>query len=116
MRSEQGNDVVEIDQPEAIVGRHSSADVRVAGADVSRRHCQIAFVDGSWRVRDLGSLNGVFVNNERIDAAPLKVGDRLRMGNITYIIERSGAPKPPRRDLLKSIAQAFEGDGMTALG
>src|SRR5947208_1459728 len=60
---------IEITRTEAIVGRHSRADVRLALPEISRRHCQFNYVDGQWRVIDLHSLNGVWVNGERVQEA-----------------------------------------------
>src|SRR5205823_4724 len=53
---------VELNKPEMLLGRHSTADVRLSLPDVSRRHCRFAYADGHWRVFDLNSLNGVFIN------------------------------------------------------
>jgi len=108
MRSETGLVIVEIDQVTATIGRHSEADVRLPAADISRRHCQVSFEDDVWCVRDLSSLNGIFVNGERGDAAPLYIGDRLRLGTITFIIERAATPKAARSQTLQSIARAFD--------
>src|SRR5262245_16447510 len=60
---------VELTKPDQLMGRHSSADIRLPLADVSRKHCQFFFADAGWRVRDLDSLNGVFVNNQRVREA-----------------------------------------------
>jgi pSer/pThr/pTyr-binding forkhead associated (FHA) protein len=68
-----------------VMGRHSSADLRLHLPDVSRRHCRFVFAEGTWQVFDLASLNGVFVNERRIDQAVLQQGDRLCIGS--YIFE-----------------------------
>ena len=63
-----GGAVIEVSRPEVLVGRHSEVDVRLPLPDVSRRHCRFVYADGIWRVFDLRSLNGVYVNGERIAA------------------------------------------------
>ena len=78
---------VEFNQPDMLVGRHSAADVRLSLPDVSRRHCRFLFSDGAWRVFDLNSLNGVFVNGERLQEAALYHGDRIRIGSLTFEVE-----------------------------
>ena len=83
--------VVEVTRPDALVGRHSEADVRLPLPDVSRRHCRLVFVEGCWQVVDLNSLNGVYVNNESVLQAPLEPGDLLRVGGFTFAVEH-GVP------------------------
>src|SRR5207247_535425 len=48
---------VEVNRPDMLVGRHSTADVRLSLPDISRRHCRFIFADGTWRVVDLSSFN-----------------------------------------------------------
>src|ERR1043165_5790996 len=73
---------LEIDRPMVIVGRHSGAELRLSGEEVSRRHCQFAFENGQWRVCDLHSLNGVYVNGHRIIEATLYAGDLIVIGGV----------------------------------
>ena len=77
---------LEVKRSRAVLGRHSEADVRLAFADVSRRHCLVAFEMGQWRVYDLDSLNGVYVNDERIVEAALYAGDVLRLGDVPLTV------------------------------
>src|SRR5258707_482200 len=60
---------IELTGPEMLLGRHSSADIRLPLPDVSRRHCRFVFLDGRWQVFDLNSLNGVFVNDQPVAQA-----------------------------------------------
>jgi pSer/pThr/pTyr-binding forkhead associated (FHA) protein len=69
-----------------LIGRHSDADIRLALPDVSRRHCRIVFAHGAWQLFDLSSLNGVFVNGERVQRASLKEGDQLKIGGLVFDI------------------------------
>ncbi len=63
------------------IGRDSRAQVTVTDDSVSRRHAQIQrHTDGEWRVHDLDSRNGVFVNGEPIKSAVLRPGDRIQIG------------------------------------
>lgn len=87
-----GGMAVELTKAEVTLGRHSNSDVRLALPDVSRRHCRFIFVDANWHVIDLNSLNGTFVNGERVQQVQLKNNDRLRIGGFTF--EISIAPSP----------------------
>lgn len=63
------------------IGRHPSCDYQVHDDSVSRRHGLIERKGQIYCVSDLGSTNGVFVNDVQIDTCELKAGDRIRMGN-----------------------------------
>jgi pSer/pThr/pTyr-binding forkhead associated (FHA) protein len=68
------------------IGRHDSNDLRLASRTVSNFHAEIIHEGGELVLRDLGSTNGTYVNDEAIDEARLKVGDRLRVGNYTLMV------------------------------
>ncbi len=74
----------EIRQEVALIGRDPGAAVGFGGAPagvVSTRHAEVRFADGQWRVHDLQSRNGTFVNGRRVEgSAPLTVGDEIRLG------------------------------------
>jgi pSer/pThr/pTyr-binding forkhead associated (FHA) protein len=100
---------LEVTRPEAIVGRHSGADVRLALPEVSRRHCRLYFEAGHWRIEDLSSLNGVFLNGERMHTATLRNGDQVQLGQYAFRVEHAPAPPgaaDPNVEILKSIADA----------
>jgi pSer/pThr/pTyr-binding forkhead associated (FHA) protein len=78
---------VTLDRVDVILGRHSSADVRLPLPDVSRRHCRFLWLDDTWQVVDLGSLNGIKVNDVAVQHATLKAGDTMRIGGFTFRIE-----------------------------
>lgn len=69
-------------------GRSPKADIFLDDVTVSRRHCQfLAGENGTHVVRDSGSLNGTYVNRERVDQAELRAGDEVQIGKyrMTYI-------------------------------
>jgi pSer/pThr/pTyr-binding forkhead associated (FHA) protein len=71
------------------VGRAPRADFILDVALVSRLHCRLTASDDNLEVVDLKSTNGTFVNDKRIDAASLAVGDRLRIGRVELSVERA---------------------------
>jgi predicted component of type VI protein secretion system len=79
-----GGASVDLTRPDMVVGRHSTADLRLHLPDVSRRHCRFVFVDGGWQVYDLHSMNGLFVNGQRVEQADLHHRDLLRIGSYTF--------------------------------
>ncbi|MEO7456950.1 MAG: trypsin-like peptidase domain-containing protein [Gemmatimonadaceae bacterium] len=74
----------QFDKPVVSIGRHAMSDLRFdpqAELDVSTRHAELRKVDGTWFVRDEGSTNGTFVNEERIsEERRLNEGDIVSLG------------------------------------
>src|SRR5882672_4125108 len=67
-----------------IIGRGRSSGIMVQHALVSRQHCEVYEASGRLMVRDLGSLNGTFVGQERITDCPLLPEQLLTVGNVTF--------------------------------
>ncbi len=87
LHMEPGGMCVELAQPDVLLGRHTSADMRIPLPDVSRRHCRFLFSDGLWEVVDLDSLNGVYVNHERLRESVLQRGDNIRIAGLTFLVD-----------------------------
>ena len=67
-------------------GRHPESDIFLDDITVSRRHVVITHGDdGSYTLRDVGSLNGTYVNRERIDEATLSPGDEVQIGKFKLV-------------------------------
>jgi two-component system cell cycle response regulator len=68
-----------------IIGRDTDADLVIGRSSVSRQHSRLAQDDaGEWSLADLGSTNGTFVNEERIEVRHLLDGDQLRFGDAIF--------------------------------
>lgn len=72
--------VIAIEREHTRIGRSLSADIRFDDQTVSRRHALIVSAEDEVRVLDDRSLNGVFVNGERIEIRALKDGDEIVIG------------------------------------
>lgn len=64
-----------------LIGRAGDVEVLLHDDAVSRTHAEVVFVDGVWRIVDLGSKNGVLVGGVRVPSAELKPGDHIVVGN-----------------------------------
>src|SRR5712664_3328013 len=73
-----------LDKPILLFGRHPECDVQLHSRKVSRRHCCVAQVSDYLVVRDLGSTNGVRINDVRVTEGRLNAGDELTIGNHRY--------------------------------
>jgi pSer/pThr/pTyr-binding forkhead associated (FHA) protein len=70
-----------------IVGRSVNVDVHLDDHRVSRHHCLIDGIEGMLVVRDLASRNGTFVNGLGITEASMVPGDKLTIGNTSFVVD-----------------------------
>ncbi|HJK96683.1 MAG TPA: adenylate/guanylate cyclase domain-containing protein [Polyangiaceae bacterium LLY-WYZ-14_1] len=83
-------------QPHNTVGRHPSNTIQILDRIVSKEHCHIDRVDDGWVLRDLGSLNGTYVNGERVSEQPLRHGDEVTLGTTRLVFHLDDAPGSQR--------------------
>src|SRR5829696_5005546 len=78
----EGAALIEMDQVEGTAGRrmHDLGD----DVTVSRKHAEIVHGDSGYRIRDVGSLNGTYVNRVRVDAVDLRNGDEIQVGKYRF--------------------------------
>jgi len=69
-----------LDADTVTVGRHPGSEIFLDDITVSRRHAEFRRVDEGFRVVDVGSLNGTYVNRQRVDESPLMGGDEVQIG------------------------------------
>ncbi len=81
-----GGRVIAIDRAVILVGRSADCDVVItASQKISRRHCCLVQVDNSYYLRDLGSMNGVWLNGERVNReAKMSTGDKILIGDAEF--------------------------------
>ncbi len=80
-----------LDTDLSTVGRHPESDIFLDDITVSRRHVEFRRQDGGFRVHDVGSLNGTYLNGDRVDDAELQSGDEVRIGKFRLIFFASDA-------------------------
>jgi signal transduction histidine kinase/pSer/pThr/pTyr-binding forkhead associated (FHA) protein len=75
------------------LGRDSSNTVRLTDTEISRRHAELRRDREGYRIVDLGSQNGTFVNGQPVEQTPLHSGDRVQLGSTVLLFhEGSGGP------------------------
>lgn len=91
-----------------VIGRKPNAGLRIPLPSVSRDHCELVHDGRTLSVRDLGSSNGTFKNQERIKQATLGAGDRLGVGAVVLTIQIDGKPSA----ISRPVASADDEDDL----
>ena len=74
-----------LDTDEVSAGRHPSSDIFLDDVTVSRKHVGFLRRESGFELVDQGSLNGTYVNGDRVDSARLNGGDAVRIGKFTFV-------------------------------
>jgi len=83
-----------LDTDRSVAGRSEQAEIFLDDVTVSRKHAEFVREGDRFVVRDIGSLNGTYVNRQRIDAAVLATGDEVQIGKFRMSFHAS--PQAPR--------------------
>ena len=82
-----------LDEDLVTAGRHPDSEIFLDDITVSRRHVEFRRTADGYTVRDVGSLNGTYVNRDRIDESPLRNGDEVQVGKFRLVFfAGDGAP------------------------
>lgn len=94
------------------LGRGNTATLKIPDDNVSRVHARLSLARDGWRLEDLGSRNGTFINEEPIESRIIQLGDHIRLGSFAELLftEDDGI----RDELLQR--QRFEAVGRLSLG
>jgi len=85
-----------LDSPRTTAGRATSADIFLDDVTVSRQHADFLAEGAVFSVADAGSLNGTYVNGQRVERASLRAGDEVQIGKYRLTFH----PSPRRHELL----------------
>lgn len=95
--------------PKFLIGRGEDCQLRPKSDLISRHHCVLLVDDTSVALRDLGSRNGTFVNDERLfGEAELKTGDRIKFGPLEFEVVVTAAAPAKKLPAVTSIKEAAE--------
>jgi len=83
-----------LDADRTVAGRSTGADIFLDDVTVSRKHAEFVREGSHFAVRDIGSLNGTYVNRTRIDQSVLRAGDEVQIGKYRMTFHPS-----PHRDV-----------------
>jgi hypothetical protein len=82
-----------LDTDVVAAGRHPESEIFLDDVTVSRRHAEFRRTSQGYTVADVGSLNGTYVNRDRIDEVALQGGDEVQIGKyrLVYFASHTGA-------------------------
>lgn len=83
-----------LDANVTVAGRHPDAEIFLDDVTVSRRHAEIVRTDGAFTIRDLDSLNGTYLEGERVSDGQLVDGSEVQIGKyrMTFFASRHDLP------------------------
>ena len=81
----QAGDRFTLDSDVTRLGRHPDSEISLDDITVSRRHAEVQRTEQGYAVADSGSLNGTYVNQERVERATLRHGDELQIGKFRLV-------------------------------
>lgn len=85
------------------VGRRADNDLVLTDGSVSAMHAWVIEDQGRYRVMNILSTNGTFVNDQRITEVEVKQGDRIRFGGLTFELHTGKSVKPLNRVMLQWV-------------
>lgn len=74
-----------LDQPVTLAGRHPDSDIFLDDITVSRRHAEFRLANSEFRIIDVGSLNGTYVNRAPVESVVLANGDEIQIGQFRLV-------------------------------
>jgi signal transduction histidine kinase len=97
----------ELDESVLSIGRDSTSKLRLHDTEISRRHAEIQRTPEGYRIVDVGSANGTFVNDAQIKEVALQPGDRIQVGQsmLIYSAGRRGVGPSDLADRINMIAR-----------
>jgi pSer/pThr/pTyr-binding forkhead associated (FHA) protein len=95
-----------LDKPILLIGRDPECDIQIDSRKISRRHCCIAQVNDYLVVRDLGSTNGIRINDMRVQEGTLKAGDELMIGGNLYRVSWDPTFEPQNPNAARQLEPA----------
>lgn len=112
MAGEYSGRIFELGEGKFVIGREAGCAIRLDNDGISVKHAQIIHEGGTWKLVNLLSSNGTFVNSERIQTAYLNSGDELRFGSVALLFQlpggaiiKSAVPEPVAAEPKKAASK-----------
>lgn len=123
MAGEYAGKCFDLGEGKFVIGRETGCAIRLDNDGISVKHAQLIHEGGTWKLVNLLSSNGTFVNGERIQTAYLNSGDELRFGSVALLFQlpggaiiKSAIPESAPLDVAKKSAGSKAGLIAAAVG
>ncbi len=101
----------ELSARDSLIGRHGSNDVQLFDGKASRQHAKIVFEGSRFKIVDLKSSNGTFVNDKQIDSDYLTSGDKILIGNTVLLFTEGISINSDSSRVIKLNSDSIQGVG-----
>jgi len=110
--------VIQWDSDRMTLGRATECEIVLATPEVSRRHAMLVRSGERFEVRDLESINGTFVNGEKVARRTLQVGDVVRVEDfeLTFVLDRAPVGDAVKAELPVAGVATGADPGLTQIG
>ncbi|MDA1165047.1 MAG: FHA domain-containing protein [Planctomycetota bacterium] len=93
-----GGDPIPLLKRKLLIGRRPGCDITLRFANVSSHHCELELINGYWFIRDLGSANGIRVNDSRCEQKWVFPGDTLAVAKHRYEMNYQALGERPEEE------------------
>ncbi len=76
---------ISLNKEKVLIGRDPQSDIFLNDITVSRKHAKLIILKGKTEIKDIGSLNGTYVNSERAESVSIKSGDEIQIGKFVLV-------------------------------
>lgn len=84
---------VPLNHERTLVGRLDDCQIRIRSGKISRHHCEILNDGSALTLKDLGSSNGTYLNQELVEESKLNAGDLISVGSMVFLVQIGGEPE-----------------------
>jgi pSer/pThr/pTyr-binding forkhead associated (FHA) protein len=77
-------EIIILNKPVFSIGRESDSDVFLDDVTISRKHAKIEKLDNYYKITDLGSLNGIYINGKSTEEKIFENGDKIQIGKYVF--------------------------------
>ncbi len=91
---------VPLSHERTVIGRLDDCQIRIRSAKISRHHCEVLNDGQTLTVRDLGSSNGTYLNQDKVTESTLAAGDLIAIGSLVFLVQIDGQPENIEPDML----------------